>query len=286
MAAGEMIPVTDSYALYISEISRYELLQPEEERELARRYRQTGDVNAAHRLVTANLRFVVKVAAEYAGYRMKKMDLIQEGNLGLMMAVKRFDPERGYRLISYAVWWIRAYIQDFIIRSWSMVKIGTTQLQKKLFFRMSRLRGVGSDEAVDREELQALMDGQEVDAKVEALCRRVRSRDLSLNASLGDGETTFEDLLEDGEGNQEVLLLEREEEDLRREKIGAALAKLTPRERQVVEGRFFVGESTTLQEVGDRLGITRERVRQLEANAIRKLRDLLADDFDGLELAA
>jgi RNA polymerase sigma-32 factor len=243
-------------------------------------------VNAAHRLVTANLRFVVKVAAEYAGYRMKKMDLIQEGNLGLMMAVKRFDPERGYRLISYAVWWIRAYIQDFIIRSWSMVKIGTTQLQKKLFFRMSRLRGIGSDEAVDREELQALMDGQEVDAKVEALCRRVRSRDLSLNASLGDGKTTFEDLLEDGEGNQEVLLLEREEEDLRREKIGAALAKLTPRERQVVEGRFFVGESTTLQEVGDRLGITRERVRQLEANAIRKLRDLLADDFDGLELAA
>ncbi|MBN2231208.1 MAG: RNA polymerase factor sigma-32 [Deltaproteobacteria bacterium] len=286
MAAGEMIPVTDSYALYISEINRFDLLAPEEERELARRYRQTGDMSVAHRLVTANLRFVVKVASEYAGYRMKKMDLIQEGNLGLMMAVKKFDPERGYRLISYAVWWIRAYIQDFIIRSWSLVKIGTTQLQKKLFFRMSRLRGADSDASVDREELTALLDGQEVDAKVEALCQRLRFRDLSLNRALGDGDTTFQDLLEDEVDNQETRLLEREEEEVRREKIGAALEKLTPRERQVVEGRFFAGESATLQEVGDHLGITRERVRQLEANAMRKLRELLADDFDGLELAA
>ena len=126
---------TDSFTHYIAEINRIPLLTQEEENELAFRYRETRELEAAHRLVTANLRFVVKIAGEYRGYRMRMMDLIQEGNMGLMRAVKKFDPERGYRLISYAVWWIRAYIQDYIIRSWSLVKVGTTQLQKKLFFQ-------------------------------------------------------------------------------------------------------------------------------------------------------
>jgi len=137
----QLIPVTNSFSRYMTEIKRFPLLKPEEERTLASQYHDHGDLEAAHKLVVSNLRFVVKIVSEYSGYRMKKMDLIQEGNLGLMTAVKKFNPERGYRLISYAVWWIRAYIQDYIMRSWSLVKIGTTQLQKRLFYKLSRSKG-------------------------------------------------------------------------------------------------------------------------------------------------
>jgi RNA polymerase sigma-32 factor len=144
------IPATDSLSLYLREINRFPLLQPAEEYDLAVRYRKYGDLEAAHKLVVSNLRFVVKIASEYSGYRMRKMDLIQEGNLGLMTAVKKFNPERGYRLISYAVWWIRAYIQDFIMKSWSLIKIGTTQLQKKLFFKLSKIKGSLDGDEIDR----------------------------------------------------------------------------------------------------------------------------------------
>ncbi len=275
------IPATDSLSLYLREINRFPLLQPAEEYELAVRYRKYGDLEAAHKLVVSNLRFVVKIASEYSGYRMRKMDLIQEGNLGLMTAVKKFNPERGYRLISYAVWWIRAYIQDFIMKSWSLIKIGTTQLQKKLFFKLSRIKGSLDGDEIDRESLRALLDGREADEKVQALCQRLSQRDLSLHRALNDGDTTFIDMLA-ADDDQEQSLIVREEQQLLHEKLAEAISHLTVREQQVVRARFLSGSAKTLQEVGEELGITRERVRQLENNAKKKLKKYLEDSLEEL----
>ncbi|RLB60571.1 MAG: RNA polymerase subunit sigma-70 [Deltaproteobacteria bacterium] len=281
----QLIPVANSFSLYMTEIKRFPLLKPEEERELAFQYHDQGDLEAAHKLVVSNLRFVVKIVSEYSGYRMKKMDLIQEGNLGLMTAVKKFNPERGYRLISYAVWWIRAYIQDYIMRSWSLVKIGTTQLQKRLFYKLSKIKGLLNGDEVDREAMRALMDGQEDDEKVRALCERLSQRDLSLFLTINDGDTTYMDMLV-SDDNQEKALIDLDEQQMLQEKVREALSLLTKRERQVVEGRFFSGSAKTLQDVGNSLGITRERVRQLENNAKKKLKKYLEVELDDLLLAA
>lgn len=273
---------TDSFSSYITEINRIPLLTQAEETELAQHYKEHQDLATAHRLVTANLRFVVKIAGEYRGYRMRMMDLVQEGNMGLMRAVKKFDPERGYRLISYAVWWIRAYIQDYIIRSWSLVKVGTTQLQKKLFFKLGKVRGFLDGDAVDTAEINALTDGSDNDAKVRDFCQRLNARDFSLDRSITDSATTYLDLLADESDDQEDLLLSQETEANRKTMIAKALKELTPREQQVIGGRFFAGVSKTLQDVGDELGITRERVRQLESNALKKLHKLLGADVEML----
>jgi len=281
----QLIPVANSFSLYMTEIKRFPLLKPEEERNLAFQYHDHGDLEAAHKLVVSNLRFVVKIVSEYSGYRMKKMDLIQEGNLGLMTAVKKFDPKRGYRLISYAVWWIRAYIQDYIMRSWSLVKIGTTQLQKRLFYKLSKIKGLLNGDEVDREAMRALMDGQEDDEKVRALCERLSQRDLSLFLTINDGDTTYMDMLV-SDDNQEKALIDLDEQQMLQEKVREALSLLTKRERQVVEGRFFSGSAKTLQEVGNSLGISRERVRQLENNAKKKLKKYLEVELDDLLLAA
>ena len=273
---------TDSFSSYIAEINRIPLLTPEEENELAWRYKKYNELATAHHLVTANLRFVVKIAGEYRGYRMRMMDLIQEGNMGLMRAVKKFDPERGYRLISYAVWWIRAYIQDYIIRSWSLVKVGTTQLQKKLFFKLGKVRGFLEGDELDTAEIKALTDGSDDDAKVRDFCQRLNARDFSLDRSITDSDTTYLDLLADESDGQEELLLAQETEVNRRVMIDQALKHLTPREQEVIAGRFFAGVSKTLQDVGDELGITRERVRQLESNALKKLHKILGTEVEML----
>ncbi len=273
---------TDSFSSYIAEINRIPLLTPEEEVELAQRYKEKNELADAHHLVTANLRFVVKIAGEYRGYRMRMMDLVQEGNMGLMRAVKKFDPDRGYRLISYAVWWIRAYIQDYIIRTWSLVKVGTTQLQKKLFFKLGKVRGFLEGDALDTAEINALSDSSADDAKVRDFCQRLNARDFSLDRSITDSDTTYLDLLADERDSQETLLLARETEDNRRLMIDKALKNLTPREQEVITGRFFAGVSKTLQDVGDELGITRERVRQLESNALKKLHKILGVDVEML----
>lgn len=276
---------TDSFSHYVAEINRIPLLSQEEENRLAQEYKRTRELEAAHRLVTANLRFVVKIAGEYRGYRMRMMDLIQEGNLGLMRAVKKFDPDRGYRLISYAVWWIRAYIQDYIIRSWSLVKVGTTQLQKKLFFKLGKVRGFLDGDEVDTAEIKALTDGSDDDAKVRDFCQRLNARDFSLDNAMADSDTTYLEMLADEGEDQEGLLLERETESKRRDLIAEALTQLTPREQQVISGRFFAGASKTLQDVGDELGITRERVRQLENNALKKMQKILGPESEVLALA-
>ena len=271
------LPVTvDSFEHYMAQIHRFPLLSREEEQRLALRYHREEDLDAAHTLICANLRFVVKVANEYRSYGMKLLDLVQEGNIGLMMAVKKFDPQRGIRLISYAVWWIRAYIQSFIIRSWSLVKLGTTQAQKKLFFKLSQAR-----QAIQR--LSGRADAAELaeqltvrEAEIEEMSVRLAGRDASLDVELVEGEGySLLDTLADQRRNQEELLIERETEEQLSGSVRQALAGLNARERRIVHDRILADTPRTLQELADDYGISRERVRQLEKQALVKLRGVL-----------
>lgn len=267
----------DSFDHYMKQVNRFDLLSPEEELLLARRYRQQGDLQAAHRLTCANLRFVVKVALEYRGYGLRMLDLIQEGNIGLMMAVKKFDPDRGIRLISYAVWWIRAYIQNFIVRSWSLVKIGTTQAQKKLFFKLNQARN-SLRQKTGEESIEQLAESLEVrDQDIEEMALRMGARDASLDLELtpGDGFTLL-DTLADERANQETALMQRQESQQDRRLVQRALATLNPRERQIVQDRFYGETQRTLQDLANDYGISRERVRQIEKAALEKLRRELA----------
>jgi RNA polymerase sigma-32 factor len=270
---------------YVSEINRYALLTREEEVSLAERYQRGGDMQAAHKLVVSNLRFVVKISHEYRGYNLKLLDLIQEGNIGLMMAVKKFEPRKGYRLISYAVWWIRAYIQNFIIRSWSLVKLGTTQAQRKLFFKLRSER--------DRADREA---GQGESAPLKTLARRLRvaegevsdmemrlaARDFSLDAELEPGaRQSHLDLVADATVSQEDTLANLEARRLVRGKVHEAMGQLNEKERYIVENRLMTDEPKTLQEIGEYFRISRERARQIEGNVMRKIRVHLVDS--GLE---
>lgn len=269
---------TDSFEHYMAEVNRFQLLEPQEEKRLAERYRRDGDLAAAHQLICANLRFVVKVANEYRGYGIRMLDLVQEGNIGLMMAVKKFDPDRGLRLITYAVWWIRAYIQNFIMRSWSLVKIGTTQAQKKLFFKLAQTRRAlqnltGSEDAG---EVAEVLDVDE--NLVGEMTQRLGGRDVSLDLQLQEGEDySLLDTLADSRESQEESLAEKESRQQLAASTRKALAELKPRERRIIERRILSEETCTLQELADEFGISRERVRQVEQNALRKLKPLLAE---------
>ena len=268
--------VIDSLDHYLARIKQFELLDRDEETALARRYRRDGDLEAAHRLICGNLRFVVKVANEYRGYGMKMLDLIQEGNIGLMMAVKKFDPDRGIRLISYAVWWIRAYIQNYIVKTWSLVKIGTTQAQKKLFFKLKQtqaalLRLTGRE---DGEEIAQALDVRT--DEVEEMSRRLAARETSLDVELVEGEHfTLMDTLVDDTPDQESRLIEDEHRRRLSSEVHQAFDCLNDRERKIIQERILDESPRTLQELADDFGISRERVRQLEANALSKLRGTL-----------
>ena len=280
-----------SLSAYMAEVCRHPVLTPEEELAAARRYRDTGDVDAARTLVTANLRFVVKIAHEYAGYGMRLADLVQEGNIGLMKAVQKFDPDRGYRLITYAVWWIRAHIQAFILRTWSLVKIGTTQAQRKLFFSLSRARRElarldGSDPA-DGEMSEAEEAGVAGRLRVGLgevgkMRVRMRNRDVSLNElstdNLGEPyrDTRIDRLVDPDADVQSLVVRKMAEEDLSG-RIGPAFERLTEKERYVVENRVMSDEPPTLSEIGGALGISRQRVLQIEQRALKILRAELGD---------
>jgi len=272
-----MLPVAlDSFEHYMTQINRFALLSAEQEYDLARRYQQENDLDAAHQLICANLRFVVKIAQEYRNYGLKLMDLIQEGNIGLMLAVKKFEPERGTRLITYAVWWIRAYMHNFIIRSWSLVKIGTTQAQKKLFFKLRQTRQALAQLTgkADVDALAAQLDVRE--DEIEEMSQRLAARDTSLDAQLTpDDDFSLKDTLVDTRVNQEELLGAYEEQQQRSDEVQRALSILNERERQIIEQRILSDEPATLQELADVYGVSRERVRQLENNALKKLRPLL-----------
>jgi RNA polymerase sigma-32 factor len=281
MSTLQLPITTDTFEHYMVQVNRFDLLSAEEEYHLAVRHLEEGDMEAAHRLICANLRFVVKIANEYRGYGLRLLDLVQEGNIGLMMAVKKFDPSRGTRLITYAVWWIRAYIQNYIMRSWSLVKIGTTQLQKKLFFKLAQTRNAlrNLTGAEDFEEIARELDVNE-DVVVE-MSQRMGRRDTSLDVELTEGEGyTLLSTLADDCDNQEDLLLAHEERRIKEERTSAALTILTPRERQIIERRILSDTPSTLQDLADEFTISRERVRQIEQNALRKLRSAMADKQD------
>jgi len=276
MSHAGLPSVTDGFEHYMARITAFPLLKAEEEFDLANRFHRQGDLAAAHKLTTSNLRFVVKVANEYRGYGYRLADLVQEGNIGLMLAVRKFDPLRGTRLITYAVWWIRAYIQNYIIKSWSLIKIGTTQAQKKLFFKLKQTR-----EALRRltgqEETEEIARQLDVTvAEVESMSQRLGRRDASLDVELSPGEDyTLMDSLADKRENQEQLLGRKQEQAERRKQIDFALTQLKPRERQIIRQRTMSDQPRTLQELADEFNISRERVRQLETKSLSRLKEVL-----------
>lgn len=260
---------------YMAEIRRFPLLKPEEEFMLAKRFQEHQDAKAAHRLVTSHLRLVVKVAMGYRGYGLPVGDVVSEGNIGLMQAVKRFDPDKGFRLATYAVWWIKASIQEYILRSWSLVKLGTTANQKKLFFNLRKLKSKLSaleegDLHPDHVATIATKLGVEKHEVIE-MNRRLGG-DTSLNVQLHeDGAGEWQDTLADDAATQEATVIAREEGDNRHAALAGALGVLNARERRIFTARRLEDEPMTLEALSSEFGISRERVRQIEARAFEKV---------------
>ncbi|ASL41011.1 RNA polymerase sigma factor RpoH [Acetobacter sp. DmW_125133] len=261
---------------YLQEIRKYPLLTPEEELSLSRLWRDKGDVKAAHQLVTSHLRLVAKIAMGYRGYGLPINELISEGNIGMMQAVKRFDPEKGFRLATYAMWWIRAAIQEYILHSWSLVKMGTTAAQKKLFFNLRRLKG----------QMQAIDDGDLKPEQVNKIAttlgvseqdvvdmnRRMAAPDHSLNAPMrADQDSEWQDRLVDDHTNQEDVYAENEELSGRKALLSSAMENLNERERRIFTERRLKDDPSTLEELAHEYGISRERVRQIEVRAFEKV---------------
>jgi RNA polymerase sigma-32 factor len=265
--------VVGTLDLYIAEINRFPLLTPEEEFKFAVRLKKHNDMEAAEKLVVSNLRFVVKIAHEYRNYGFKLADLIQEGNIGLIHAVKKFDPYKGYRLISYAVWWIRAYIQNYLIKSWSIVKIGTTQAQRKLFFKLSQAKKQLETLSKKKPEFAEIAESLGVKgSEVAEMDLRMGSRDVSLHEFIGDeGSSSHIDFLAYEGDDQELALIKSEEKSLVRRDIAGALANLSERESYIIQHRVMADDPKTLQEIGDKYNITRERARQIEKQALKKV---------------
>ena len=262
---------------YLGQINKIPLLKPEEEFKLAAQYRKCNDRESAHKLITSNLRFVVKVASGYKTYGIRLLDLIQEGNIGLMMAVKKFDPYKGYRFISYAVWWIRAYIQNFIVKSWSLVKIGTTQAQKKLFYKIGKMRQAMEADGESEAKYERLASDLDVtkDDIIE-MEQRMSARDFSLDSPLDDDhELTHLDLLRESSLNQEESLALEQERKVREREVLSAMKHLNQKEEYVIKNRIMSDSSLTLREIGIHLKLSRERVRQIEGEALKKLRRVM-----------
>jgi len=273
-----MVPTLTSdggLARYLQEIRKFPMLRPEQELQLARRWREHNDSEAAHQLVTSHLRLVAKIPMGYRGYGLPVSEIVSEGNVGLMQAVKRFEPDKGFRLATYAMWWIRASIQEFILRSWSLVKMGTTANQKKLFFNLRKVKG----------QIQALEDGDLRPDQVREIATRLGvqeddvismnrrlSGDTSLNAPLrADSEGEWQDWLVDDTPNQEARLAEHEEMTVRHGLLTQALETLNDRERRIFEARRLMDEPLTLEDLSREFGVSRERIRQIEVRAFEKV---------------
>lgn len=265
-------------ALYLREISKFPMLDADEEYMLAKSWKEHGDVDSAHKLVTSHLRLVAKVAMGYRGYGLPLSDLIAEGNLGMMQAVKRFDPDRGFRLSTYALWWIRAAIQEYILHSWSLVKIGTTAAQKKLFFNLRKLK----------REMKSLDDGHLSPEHVEKIAKRLDvpeadviemhgrllGGDQSLNSKIGiEGNDEWQDWLVDETDSQEIKLGDEEELQKRRRLLSKAMEALNQREREIIVARRLSDDPATLEDLSQKYGISRERIRQIEVRAFEKLQE-------------
>jgi RNA polymerase sigma-32 factor len=265
---------------FLAQVRTIKPLSPEREYEIAVKYKETGDIDAAHELVVSHLPFVVKVAFQYRHYQIPVQDLIQEGTIGLMKAVKRFDPYRGFRLVSFAVWWIKAYIKNFILKSWNLVKLGTTQAQRKLFFRIGDI-GEHFDEDARAARIKDLAEDLQVkEHEVIEMEARVKAREWSLDQPVGvDKDVTGMDLLEDPSEDQEAVLMEKESESQLSGAAEEALSKLDPRECFIIRKRFLEEPTWTLQKLGEHFGTSRERIRQLEKRALNKLKAEFSPQF-------
>lgn len=286
-AALPMISGESGLSRYLNEIRRFPMLQPEEEYMLAKRWREHEDPQAAHKLVTSHLRLVAKIAMGYRGYGLPIGEVISEGNVGLMQAVKRFEPDKGFRLATYAMWWIRASIQEYILRSWSLVKMGTTASQKKLFFNLRKAKS----------QISALEDGDLRPDQVDIIATRLgvskqdvidmnrrMSGDASLNAPLREeGEGEWQDWLVDDSASQEKLLADEEEKDNRLGALKNALSVLNDRERRIFEARRLADDPMTLEDLSDEFDISRERVRQIEVRAFEKVQAAVKTGMAAIE---
>ena len=275
------LPVLSSeggLALYLQEIKRFPILTAEEEYMLAKRFKEHGDNKAAHKLVTSHLRLVAKIAMGYRGYGLPVTDLISEGNVGIMQAVKKFDPEKGFRLATYAMWWIRAQIQEYVLHSWSLVKIGTTAAQKKLFFNLKKLKN--QLESIDEgnlspENVREIAKRLNVkEAEVVSMESRLFSSDQSLNTQIGTEEKTeWQDIIKDDRKTQDTIIENINEFDYRKNLLEKAMNVLKPREKQIIKLRKLAEKPKKLEELSKQFEISRERVRQIEEKAMEKLQN-------------
>jgi RNA polymerase sigma-32 factor len=288
-AALPIIAAGSGQPRYLEEIRRFPMLEPQEEYMLAKSWREHGDREAAHRLVTSHLRLVAKIAMGYRGYGLPISEVISEGNVGLMQAVKRFEPDKGFRLATYAMWWIKAAIQEYILRSWSLVKMGTTANQKKLFFNLRKAKS----------RISALEEGDLRPDQVQIIAKRLGvteqdvvdmnrrlGGDVSLNSPIReDGDSgEWQDWLVDDSASQEARLAESEEADNRRKALGEALTVLNERERRIFEARRLADDPVTLEELADEFGVSRERVRQIEVRAFEKVQKAVKNRIAAMEL--
>jgi RNA polymerase sigma-32 factor len=280
---GSKLPIISNeggLSRYLQEIRRFPMLTQKEEFTLAKQWTEHGDVEAAHKLVTSHLRLVAKIAMGYRGYGLPVNELISEGNIGMMQAVKRFDPDRGFRLATYAMWWIRAAIQEYILHSWSLVKIGTTAAQKKLFFNLRKIKGQIQqidDGDLHPETVTEIANRLDVpEHEVVNMNRRLAAPDHSLNAPLkNDGDGEWQDWLEDTTPNQETELAESEELAVRRGMLESAMAGLNEREQYILRQRRLIEEPMTLEELSQIYNISRERIRQIEVRAFEKVQEAI-----------
>jgi RNA polymerase sigma-32 factor len=261
---------------YLSEIRKFPMLAADEEYMLAKRWKEHGDVDAVHKMVTSHLRLVAKIAMGYRGYGLPIAELISEGNVGMMQAVKRFEPEKGFRLSTYAMWWIRASIQEYILYSWSLVKMGTTAAQKKLFFNLRRLKGqikeIDDGDLAPESVKQIATTLAVSEDDVVQMNRRMSGGDQSLNAPMRqDGEAEWQDWLVDDSDTQDIVVAEADELDHRRSMLEAAMATLTERERHIFTERRLRDDPVTLEDLSKDFGVSRERVRQIEVRAFEKV---------------
>src|ERR1700744_3352100 len=280
MARTATLPVLNGesgLSRYLAEIRKFPMLEPQQEYMLAKRWREHDDRDAAHHLVTSHLRLVAKIAMGYRGYGLPISEVVSEGNVGLMQAVKRFEPEKGFRLATYAMWWIKAAIQEYILRSWSLVKMGTTANQKKLFFNLRKAKS----------KISALDEGDLRPDQVAIIAKRLGG-DASLNAPIrDDGEAgEWQDWLVDNSPNQEAMMAEHEEFDHRREALNGAIGVLNPRERRIFEARRLAEDPMTLEDLASEFGVSRERVRQIEVRACEKVQSAVKGTIARLEQAA
>jgi RNA polymerase sigma-32 factor len=287
-AAVPFLTAESGLSRYLEEIRRFPMLEPQEEFMLAKRWREHGDRNAAHRLVTSHLRLVAKIAMGYRGYGLPISEVVSEGNVGLMQAVKRFEPDKGFRLATYAMWWIKAAIQEYILRSWSLVKMGTTANQKKLFFNLRKAKS----------KISALEEGDLRPDQVQLIAKRLGvteqdvvdmnrrlGGDMSLNAPIrDDGDAgEWQDWLADDSTDQETRMAESEESDNRRQALTQSLSVLNERERRIFEARRLAEEPMTLEDLAAEFGVSRERVRQIEVRAFEKVQKAVKNRIATME---